>query len=77
MVKELVLTVVVRKQGSRYSALCSELDVASDGDTVEQAKENLKEAVLLHVETILEVEGSEGLAERLGSSCSSHPCVVL
>ena len=44
-------TAVVEKEGDLYVALCPELDVASQGDTVEQARANLKEAVELFLET--------------------------
>jgi predicted RNase H-like HicB family nuclease len=37
-----------------YWSLCPELDVASQGDTVEQAKEMLLEAVTLYLETAIE-----------------------
>lgn len=45
------LTAVIEREGSGYVALCPELDVASQGDTVEQARANLKEAVELFLET--------------------------
>jgi len=34
-----------------YSALCPELGVASQGDTIEEAEANLKEAVDLYLES--------------------------
>ena len=34
-----------------YVALCPELDMASQGDTIEQARENLQEALELFFET--------------------------
>jgi len=40
-------TAIVEKEGSGYVPLCPELDVASQGDTVESATANLKEAVEL------------------------------
>ena len=43
-------TAIVEKEGSGYVALCPELDVASQGDTVEAATANLKEAVELFLE---------------------------
>jgi predicted RNase H-like HicB family nuclease/predicted RNA binding protein YcfA (HicA-like mRNA interferase family) len=43
-------TAIVEKEGSGYVALCPELDVASQGDTVESATANLKEAVELFLE---------------------------
>lgn len=44
-------TAVVQRDGDAWVALCPELDVASQGDSVEQAKANLREAVELFLET--------------------------
>ena len=43
-------TAVVKKGEKQYVALCQELDVVSQGYTVEEAIDNLKEAVELYVE---------------------------
>src|SRR2546425_4013493 len=43
-------TAVVEKEGKLYAALCPELDVASQGTTIEEATANLKEAVWLVLE---------------------------
>jgi predicted RNase H-like HicB family nuclease len=43
-------TAIVEKEGAGYVALCPELDVASQDDTVESATANLKEAVALLLE---------------------------
>lgn len=43
-------TAIVEKEGDGYVSLCPELDVASQGDTVESATANLKEAVELFLE---------------------------
>lgn len=43
-------TAVVEKEDDGYVALCPELDIASQGDSVEQATANLKEAVELFLE---------------------------
>ena len=45
------LTALVEREGNGYVALCPEFDVASQGDTVEEAKRNLAEAVSLFLET--------------------------
>lgn len=50
MKKNCSLTAVVEREGDGYVSLCPELDVASQGDTVEQATANLKEAVELFLE---------------------------
>jgi predicted RNase H-like HicB family nuclease len=38
-----------------YSALCPELGVASQGETIEEAEANLKEAVELYLESAKEL----------------------
>lgn len=43
-------TAIIEKEGDVYVALCPELDIASQGSTVEEAKANLKEAVELFLE---------------------------
>ncbi|HEX3526087.1 MAG TPA: type II toxin-antitoxin system HicB family antitoxin [Thermoanaerobaculia bacterium] len=43
-------TAILEKEGELYVALCPELDVASQGMTVEEATANLKEAVELFLE---------------------------
>ncbi|MBI5562552.1 MAG: type II toxin-antitoxin system HicB family antitoxin, partial [Deltaproteobacteria bacterium] len=43
-------TVVVWKEKEGYVSKCPELGVASCGDTVTEATENLKEAVGLYIE---------------------------
>jgi predicted RNase H-like HicB family nuclease len=45
------LTALIEREGNGYVSLCPELDVASQGDTVEDALANLKEAVELFMET--------------------------
>ena len=50
------LTGLVQREGAGYVALCPELDVASQGDTVEEARRNLTEAVELFLETADEKE---------------------
>ena len=44
------LSAVVTKEGHLYVAHCPELDVASQGATVEKALSNLREAVELYLE---------------------------
>lgn len=44
-------TALIEREGNQYVALCPELDVASQGDTVEQARKNLHEALELFFET--------------------------
>jgi predicted RNase H-like HicB family nuclease len=44
------LTAIIEREGDGYVSLCPELDIASQGDTIKQARENLKEALELFFE---------------------------
>ena len=44
-------TAIVEREGDGYVALCPELDVASQGASVEEATANLREAVELFLES--------------------------
>ena len=50
------VTVIVEREGDGYVALCPEVDVASQGHSVAEAHENLKEALALFFETASEEE---------------------
>jgi predicted RNase H-like HicB family nuclease len=52
-------TALIEREGDGFVALCPELDVASQGDTVEQATANLREAVGLFLEAASPQERSE------------------
>lgn len=56
------LTAVIRREGDGFVALCPELDVASQGDTIETARDNLREAL----ELFLECAPPEEVQQRLG-----------
>ena len=45
------LTAIIEKEGDGYVALCPEVDVASQGNSVDEARANLKEALDLFFET--------------------------
>ena len=45
------LTAIVEREGDGYVALCPEVDVASQGSTVAEARDNLEEALTLFFET--------------------------
>lgn len=56
-------TAVVEKEGKGWVALCPELDVVSQGRSVEEARANLREAVALFLECASPAE----IRERLHS----------
>lgn len=49
-------TAVIEREGDGYVSLCPELDIASQGDSVEEAKANLTEAIEMFLETADESE---------------------
>jgi len=50
------LTALIEREGDGFVALCPEVDVASQGDTIEQARAHLQEALELFFETASESE---------------------
>jgi len=48
------LHVLIEKEGELFSALCLELNVASQGETIADAKKNIREAVELYIEDVIE-----------------------
>ena len=54
-------TAIIEREENLYVALCPELDIASQGETVEQARTSLIEALELFFETASPQE----IAERL------------
>ena len=45
------LTAIIEREGQGYVSLCPELDIASQGDSIEEARVNLQEALELFFET--------------------------
>jgi len=50
MTETFTLTAKVQKKGDWYISSCLELDISSQGKTIEEAVSNLKEAVELYIE---------------------------
>ncbi len=55
------LTAIIERDGDGYVSLCPEIDVASQGDTIEEARSNLIEAL----ELFFEVASNEEIKHRL------------
>lgn len=68
------LTAIIEREGDGYVSLCPELDIASQGNTVEQARENLREALELFYETA----SPEEIKSRLhGEMCVTRVEIVV
>lgn len=62
-------TAIIEREGDGYVSLCPELDIASQGDNIEEARQNLIEALELFFET---ADPSE-IKNRLHSALSTNP----
>tara|TARA_Y100000031_G_C7958748_1_gene264955 strand:+ start:104 stop:391 length:288 start_codon:yes stop_codon:yes gene_type:complete len=66
MEKQILLNVsLVNEKEGGYSAIATDLEVASQGESVEEALNNLKEAVELYVESSVELGIMDQVLERL------------
>jgi predicted RNase H-like HicB family nuclease len=59
------LTAIIEREGDGYVALCPEVDVASQGDTVAEARANLTEALELFFESASPPEVRERLRSEV------------
>ena len=59
------LTAIIEREGDGYVALCPEVDVASQGKTVDEARKNLQEALELFFETASKEEIQERLHDEV------------
>lgn len=55
------LTAIIEKENDGYVALCPEVDVASQGDSITEARDNLKEAL----ELFFEAASAQEISSRL------------
>ena len=51
MADSMRLTAIIEREGTGYVALCPEYDIASQGDTIPEARANLVEALTLFFES--------------------------
>jgi predicted RNase H-like HicB family nuclease len=59
------LTAVIHREGEGFVALCPELDIASQGDSIEAARDNLREALELFFECASPAEIQGRLGEEV------------
>jgi predicted RNase H-like HicB family nuclease len=65
MKKQHAFTAIIEREKDGYTALCPELDIASQGDSVEEARKNLVEAIELFFEAASEAEIQERLHDEV------------
>jgi len=59
------LTAIIEREGDGYVALCPEVDIASQGNTVDEARQNLREALELFFESASAEEIKQRLHEEV------------
>ena len=59
------LTAIIEREDDGFVALCPEVDVASQGSTVQEARSNLREALELFFETAPESEVARRLCSEV------------
>lgn len=59
------LTALIEREGNGYVSLCPELDVASQGKTIEEARDNLREALELFFESASATEIKQRLRDEV------------
>jgi predicted RNase H-like HicB family nuclease len=67
-----LLTAVIGHESDGYVSLCPELDIASQGDTIEEARKNLVEAV----ELFFEAASPSEIQQRLSTEVYVTPIEV-
>jgi predicted RNase H-like HicB family nuclease len=60
------LTKEIWKEGNMYVSYCPELDIASCGEDIHQAKKNLIEAILINIEETKKMGTLEEILEEAG-----------
>ncbi len=63
---EIVLTMVVEREGGHYASFCVELGTTSCGDTAQEALDNIHEAVLVHLDALDDVNERERTLREKG-----------
>ena len=63
---EIRLTLVVEKEGNAFASYCVELGTASEGDTPQEALDNIREAVQVHIGALEEVGTRERVFKEKG-----------
>ncbi len=59
------LTAIIERENDGYVSLCPELDIASQGDSIEDARNNLKETLELFFEAASPNEIQQRLHEEV------------
>jgi len=62
--REITFHGIIEKSDGQYTAICIELDIATEGRTLKEAKINLKEAVEVYLESVSKDNEEAGFIPR-------------
>lgn len=71
MQKQIIVSEQIWKEGRMYTSYCPELDVASCGKTVNEARKNLREAIEIYIDETYKMGTLKDLLEEAGYDLSS------
>ncbi len=71
MQKQIIVSEQIWKEGRMYTSYCPELDVASCGKTVNEARKNLREAIEIFIDETYKMGTLKDLLEEAGYDLSS------
>lgn len=77
MAKRIIVSEQIWKESNMYASYCPELDVASCGQTVDEARKNLKEALEIFVEETSKLGTLDELLEEAGYDLSSQDQILV
>ena len=71
----IILTSVVEQEGDQFVSVCTELGTASCGDTIQEALDNLQEAIWVHLNALEETGERTRVFQEKGINVLSPPIV--
>lgn len=77
MAKRIIVSEQIWKESNMYTSYCPELDVASCGQTVDEARKNLKEALEIFVEETSKLGTLDEVLEEAGYDLSSRDQILV
>ena len=69
----IILTSVVEEEGDQFVSICTELGTASCGDSIEEALENLEEAIWVHLNALEETGERDRVFREKGINLLTPP----
>lgn len=77
MQKHIIVSEQIWKEGGMYTSHCPELDIASCGKTVDEARKNLREALEIFIEETHNMGTLKDLLEEAGYDLSSEEEILV